>query len=387
MRPILIVSLAFWLVPADGWSQTDSFAQNFKSFKDIAPGVDFYAASREQVIPFQKPVAEARQRLGTFLGELAPGAVVVCSTLAQKDTVSEARLLRMGYRWALIQLTLEASNQEMLARIKGQQGGEVPERLLQRLQNPTPEMKQMASARLVSTTAQRAAYAILMTTLAPEKPFRTSRLDDVARSPLADWLDMGLVGHASGVPLNLRFLQDRIEEAFPIEDILGMSRPFVVPDENSSGGGGGGGGMFVVRMGDGAPSGAGGAAAAAGASGAQAQGSERGSGGGGGGGGGRRGGPAVLPKDVQDRMMFDGQASTFFAFLVEKISVEKVKKLVQSGREGKDVREILTQPDMLGPDMEKVELAWIEWLKAQKAEPERMIRMSGNPSQAPAPPR
>jgi hypothetical protein len=385
MRPILIVSLAFWLVPADGWTQADSFAQNFRSFKDIVPGVDLYAASREQVTPFQKPLAEARQRLGTFLGaELAPGAVVVCSTLAQKDTVSEARLLRMGYRWALIQLTLEATNQEMLARIKAQQGGEVPERLLQRLQNPTPEMKQMANARLVSTTAQRAAYAILVTTLAPEKPFRTSRLEDVARSPLADWLDMGLVGHASGAPLNLRFLQDRIEEAFPIEDILGMSRPFVVPDENSSGGGGG---MFVVRMGDGAASGAGGASGAAGASRAQVQGSERGGGGGRDGGGGGRRGPAVLPKDVQDRMMFDGQASSFFAFLVEKISVEKVKKLVQSGREGKDVREILTQPDMLGPDMEKSELAWIEWLKTQKAEPERMIRISGNPSQAPGSPR
>jgi hypothetical protein len=84
--------------------------------------------------------------------------------------------------------------------------------------------------------------------------------------------------------------------------------------------------------------------------------------------------------------MFDGEASSFFAFLVEKTGIEKVKKLVQSGREKKDVREILVQPDMLGPDMEKVELEWIEWLKAQKAEPERMIRMSTNPSGPPGPP-
>ena len=69
--------------------------------------------------------------------------------------------------------------------------------------------------------------------LAKQKEFRSSRLDDTGRSPLTDWLDIGLAAYVSeSANSNLKFLQDRMEEAFPLEDVLGMVRPFVVPGEN-----------------------------------------------------------------------------------------------------------------------------------------------------------
>ncbi len=65
-------------------------------------------------------------------------------------------------------------------------------------------------------------------------------------------------------------------------------------------------------------------------------------------------------------MLFDGQATTFFSFLLEKIGIDKVKELVKQAQEGKESREYLSKPDVLGPDFGKIEEAWTAWVKAQK---------------------
>jgi hypothetical protein len=380
MRSLLTVAVVLWSTLALAFPQGDSFTRNFKAYKEIAKDIDFYAAAREQVTPFEKPVREARQRLALFLGtDLTRGAVVICSSLEQRDSVNEAKVLRMGYKWVIIQLTPEATTQDILARMKAQMGGQVPPGVLDRMRNQTPEMKTAALTRLVANTVQRVGYAILTTTSAPDKPFRSSRADDVARSPLADWLDVGIVAYGAGGPApNLRLLQERIEEAFPIEDVIVMSRPFVVPG-TEGGGGGGGGNMVFTRAGAGGgqgaqPSGAGAGQGAPGGAGAQVAtmtvtGGQAGGSGPGGGGGGGRGGRNAMPKDVQDRMMFDAQAASLFSYIIEKGGIEKVKALVQASQEKKDLREMLIRPDFLGTDMEKLESDWQAWVKAQKGDP------------------
>ncbi len=362
---------------ASAQPQTDNFTKNFKSFKDISIGVDFYAGSKSDVIPFEKLVAEARRRLSVFLGnDLARGAVVICSTLEQKDSVSEAKLLRRGYRWVLIELTAEANAQQALARIRAESGGQVPAAVLQRFQNPSPEMKAAGDARLVSSVVQRMAYATIMTTLAPDRPFRASRVDDMARSPLPDWLDVGLASYAVGGPgFNLRFLKERIEEAFPLEDVLTMSRPFVAP---GTGGGGGGQANFVQA----APGGAGGGGARVEMSSPPAGGQASS----GGGGGRQRGGGMNLSKDVQDRMLFDAEASTFFSYLVAKAGVEKTRGIVSLSLENKDSLDVLGRSDALDKDLEKVEQDWQAWVKQQQADgPPGNIRMISGPDRTPAP--
>jgi hypothetical protein len=92
-----------------------------------------------------------------------------------------------------------------------------------------------------------------------------------------------------------------------------------------------------------------------------------GGGGGFGGNGGRGGAQRNLPKDEQDRMLFDGQASTFFSYLIEKIGIEQVKQLVKQAVEGKESREFITQPDVLGTDFSKIEEDWVNWVKTLKA--------------------
>ena len=62
-------------------------------------------------------------------------------------------------------------------------------------------------------------------------------------------------------------------------------------------------------------------------------------------------------------MLFDGQASTFFSYLIEKIGIEKIKRAYPAGEEGKESREFITQPDVLGPDFEKIEADWATWVK------------------------
>ncbi len=349
-------------------SQTDNFTKNFNAYKEIAFKIDFYAGGRGDVAPFEKPVKEARERLAAFLGnDLPRGAVVICSSLEQRDTVSEARLLRMGYRWVLIELTPEAAAQQMIARIKAQSGGQVPAGLLERLQNRTPERKAADEARLVNSVAQRMAYALVTTTLAPDKPYRSSRADDVGRSPLPDWLDVGIASYAAGGPgFNVRFLKDRLDEAFPLEDVVSMSRPFVVPGEDS-----GGGDRFFMRGGQG-----GGGSAPAGP-GSVPAGSVVGGGQG-------RGGGMNLPKDVQDRMMFDAEASSFFAFIIEKAGLDKVKRLVDEARQGREPADLLGQQEMLGRELEKIEEDWRAWVKDLKVEPPpRSSRSTTGPGRPP----
>ena len=74
----------------------------------------------------------------------------------------------------------------------------------------------------------------------------------------------------------------------------------------------------------------------------------------------------VLPKDEQDRMLFDGQASTLFSYLIEKIGIEKMKQLIGQAQEGKESREFLTQPDVLGSNFSKMEEDWAGWVKSLK---------------------
>jgi hypothetical protein len=73
-----------------------------------------------------------------------------------------------------------------------------------------------------------------------------------------------------------------------------------------------------------------------------------------------------MPKDEQDRMLFDGQSSTFFAYLMEKVGIEKVRALIQFAREGKESREFIVQPDVLGADFEKIEGDWAAYVKSLK---------------------
>jgi hypothetical protein len=365
----MAAAMALLVLTAGFAQQQDSFTKNFRAFKDVVPGIDFYAAARNDVAPLEQPVREARERLSTFLGkDLTRGALVICSSLEQRDSVGEPRLLRMGYRWALIQLTPEVTNQQRLAQIKAQMGGMVPPELLARLQNPSPDMRAAFLSRVVGSLVQKVANATLVTTLTPEREFRSSRLDDMGRSPLADWIDIGLLSYAAGTAPNLRFLQDRMEEAFPLEDVISMSRPFIVP--NIDGGSGGGGQMRIVTAGGRGP---GGSQQAGPGEGRQTQMVVPGGGSGGmrsgdrgGDSGGMRGGAMNLPKDVQDRMLFDAQASSFFSYLIQKVGIEKCKTLVRANRENQNARNLVLRPDMLGPDIDAIEKDWQDWLKKQK---------------------
>jgi hypothetical protein len=94
-----------------------------------------------------------------------------------------------------------------------------------------------------------------------------------------------------------------------------------------------------------------------------------------------------MSKDVQDRMTFDGQAAAFFAYVMQKAGFDKLKALCQASREDKDIRQMLLQPDYFGPDMEKTETEWQAWVKAQKAEPPGIIRITGPGAVPPAAPK
>ena len=75
-----------------------------------------------------------------------------------------------------------------------------------------------------------------------------------------------------------------------------------------------------------------------------------------------------MSKDEQDRMLFDPQSATFFSFMLQKFGLEKMKELVKEAREGKESREFITRRDVLGPDFEKIESEWVDWIKTQKPE-------------------
>ncbi len=369
-RTILGFGFLLLIVSSSALGSQEEGFKDFTRFRGIVPGVDFFASNRAAVTPFEKPVADTRQRLADLLGKnLPPGAIFVCSTLAQKDAVYEPRALKMGFTWLLSVLTPEARADEMMQRIKAQMaqaGGDtsgLAERM-ERMRSRSAEMRPMLEAGMARDAARQTAFALLQATLAPETEFRLSRVDDMGRSPLPDWLDIGIASYASGAGTNVRFLQQHLEEIFPLEDMLTMSRPFVAPGSE------GGGGMMVFRTersggGNGAPAGGDQAGPAGAASGA------------------RTGGPRNLPKDQQDRMMFDGQAAAFFTYLVEKAGIDKVKEVVRVALQDKDTAEAVKAIPTIGADLDKVEEDWTGWVKTQKPEPGPEFRMRTGGSERP----
>jgi hypothetical protein len=390
-----LASAAVFLTLFAGLSlaQENPFSKNFKFFKkDVAPGIDYFAGNQNDIEPYIKPVVGARAKIGDFLGkELSRGAIFVCSTVAQKDAVYDVKVFKSGYKWYLIQLTPEAQREERTARQQasaaqrqaaaaagqdqgggqgqaGQRGGQG--QTSQRggqgqagqrggqdqggrggMGNPSPDMRAAQEARAAGTLAMQMGYATLMTTLDDELYYRVSRVEDVGKSPLVDWLDIALVAYATGTSNTyLKFLQDNMDSAFAIEDVLSMNRPFVVQQDSGSGGGAGGGNPGAAMMGAG-----GGAGAGSGAGGDRGQ-------SGGGRGGGR--GNAPLPKDIQDRQLFDAQAATFFDYLIEKVGIDKAKEVVRQNMQGKEP--IAVVESFLGSDFDKVEKDWQTWLKTLK---------------------
>ena len=388
IRPVIVgfVLLATLGIQSAQAQQAATF-KRFTAFKQLVADVDFYASNRQIVTPYEKPVAETMARLKALLGEGIPkGAIFICSTLQQKDSIYEPMVLKAGYEWTLTAITSEARMQEMMERIKSQMGGELPADIMTRIRNRPPEMAAEAEKQMVVSTAQQVAYAVIQTAMDKELRFRSSRLDDMSKSPLPDWLDIGIAAYASSSQQNLSYLQQHMDQTFPLEDVIAMSRPFVASTTQGGGGAGGEGGRGgMTRTGEGnssgMPGGMPGGTSGGMPSGGFGQGMPQGgfggrggtgsgmngSGGFGGNGGQRGGGQRVIPKDEQDRMLFDGQASTLFAYIVEKLGVEKVKRLIQYVHEGKESREFLSQPDALGPDFEKLEEDWIAWVKGQKA--------------------
>jgi len=367
--PRAALSWAFLLLSlcSSAFALQDESFKDFNRFKGTVPGVDFFASNRGVVTPFEKPIAETRERLANLLGQNPPpGAIFVCSSLAQKDAVYEPRALKMGYNWILSVLTPEARTDEMMARLK-QSGVELTPERLERMRSRNTEMRPMLEAGLARQAARQMVFAVLQTTLAPDKEYRLSRVDDMGRSPLPDWLDIGVASYASGGGTNVGFLQQHLEEVFPLEDMLTMSRPFVAPGSDV------GGGPMVIRMerpGGGSGGSAGGdqVVAPGGAQGGAPGGAQ-------GGAGMRMGGPRSLPKDQQDRMMFDGQAATFFTFLLEKAGIDKLKEVLAAAREGKDALAAIKAIPALGTDLDKVEEEWTNWVKTQKPDPSQEFRM------------
>lgn len=377
IRPIITAFLFFAVLGINSAQaqQTVQF-KRFASFKQVVAGIDFYASSRQTIAPYEKPAAEAIARLKALLGtELPKGAIFICSTLEQKDSIYEPMILKRGYAWTLALNTPDVRVQEMMARVKSQMGGQVPAELLERFKNRQPEMLADAEKQMATTMAQQISYAVLQTLLDKELRYRSSRLDDMGKSPLPDWLDIGIASYASDTTYNLSYLQEHMDQTFPMEDLIAMSRPFVASsysDQGRSGGGGGDrGGMTrmggVEGEGGGFPQGMPQGMQQGGFSGRGMNGGGFGGGGFGGNGGQRGGGQRNIPKDEQDRMLFDGQASTFFAYLIDKAGIEKVKQLVKQAVEGKESRAFVTQMDVLGPDFSKIEEAWAGWVKNLKA--------------------
>jgi hypothetical protein len=365
--------------------------KNFVTFKQLVPGIDFFASNRQAVAPYEKPAAEVMMRLKSlFKDDLPKGAIFICSNLAQKDAVYEPVVLKKGYGWTLTAVTSEVRMQEVMERMKAQMaqmGGNIPAEIRQRLQNRQPtEMMANAEKQMVDSMVQNIAYAVLQSMLGENIQFRSSRVDDVGKSPLPDWLDIGIAAYASNSKSSLTYLQQNMEQTFSLEDVLSMSRPFVAVSSDQGGGGrnrggdsDGGQGMPRMNGGGGFPSGGfpgggmpgGGMPGGGFPGGGMAQGTGRTGGGAGrggfsGNGGGPNGMQRNLPKDEQDRMLFDGQSSTLFAYLIEKAGIEKIRELIQYVREGKESREFIITPEVLGPDFEKIEGDWAAWVKSQK---------------------
>lgn len=62
-------------------------------------------------------------------------------------------------------------------------------------------------------------------------------------------------------------------------------------------------------------------------------------------------------------MIFDGQASTFFTFLLEKVGIEKIRELIKATQEGVEGRDFVAREDMLGDDFRRIEQQWTEYVQ------------------------
>ena len=374
-RVALLIVLA--LTPAVALCETAGF-KSFNRFPGLVPGVDFFARSKAAAAPFTQPVANTHQRLETLFGSNLPkGAIFVCSSQKEKDSVWEPRALKLGYGWVLTVLTPEAQMDDFLSRMK-QMGVEISPERLERMRSRMAQGGGGPGGGPAAATSRQMVQAVLQVMLAPEKQYRSSRLDDVGRTPLPDWLDMGIAGYAAGGPTGVGYLQQHLEESFTIDDLLTMSRPFVAPVTGQSSSGGG---PFVRSAGGGsrASNGGGENQVMAPPQGMPASGPAPGADSPAGGGSRRTAaGFPGLSKDQQDRMLFDNQASAFFGYVLEKVGLERTKELISWAREGKEPRDFLGRPDVLGSDFDKMEEEWVNWVKTQKPDPSEM-RMDRGP--------
>ncbi len=106
-----------------------------------------------------------------------------------------------------------------MARLKAQLGDQIPADRLERIRANAAQRRGAAEAGITRTTARNMAFAVLQVTLRPDQAFRSSRVDDMTRSPLPDWLDMGIASYAAPGGINLRYLQEHLDEAFPLDDV------------------------------------------------------------------------------------------------------------------------------------------------------------------------
>ena len=411
-RSVITVSIvALLTLPLSAWAQPATY-KGFNRYSGLVEGVDFYAAKKSLVEPYGKPVAEAVERMKHLLGDALPkGCIFICSTLEQKDAIYEPMILKLGYEWTLPVESPEIQAEEMMARMKSMMGDDMPAEFLEQFKSRAPSMAAAAESRMVQETVRRVAYAVIQTSFAENLRYRSSRLNDMAKSPLPDWLDIGIGVYVAGEDPYRSYLLQNMDKTFSIEDILTMSRPFVASTFLQNGSSGGGGGSFGSRgggsRGDGQgfpPGGFGGMSPGGappagfgngqgfppggfggmGPGGAPPAGFGNGQGfppggfGGMGPGGappaGSDGGPQgrpqrTLPKDEQDQMLFDGQSSTFFAFMLEKLGMEKVRELIRAVNDKVEGRDFLARSDMLGEDYGQTEQAWIDWVQAQPPEP------------------
>ena len=379
--------LTFMLGVVYSNTRTVSF-RNFNSFLDVAPGVDFFAANRQLVTPYEEAVNEAIARLKYLLGDDLPmGAVFICSSLAQRDSLYEPVVMRQGYSWVLITETPEVQMGRQMESIRSQIGDNLPEEIRQRMSNMSFELPpdaMMNNRQATSAMARNIAFAILQVVTNSENfNFRASRVEDVGKSTLQDWLDIGIGAYVSGDRSAVRYLQENLDMAFPTEDVLFMSRPFVPQAEQRLGGGGFGGGQgmaqmlqqmgdnpeflqMMQQMGGAKPKGEGGGQA-----------KPRGDGGRGGQGGQGGGSPKGKPeggsapqlsKDEQDQLLFDGQSITFFDYFLENFGIEKMRELIEHTKEGNESWNFLVQPDIMGRDFSKIESDMNEWIMKQEVE-------------------
>jgi hypothetical protein len=395
---ITALFLVFLFSPQFIWAQQAEKFKSFNKYSGLVPGIDFFASKRQSAEPYEKPVTQAIEKLQTLLGENLPkGAIFICSTLEQKDSIYEPMILKMGYSWVLSLESQEIQAEEMMARMKSMMGeDEIPAEIMERFKSRQSDMMVSANTRMVNDTLRKIANAIIQTSFAENFRYRSSRVNDIIKSPLPDWLDIGIAVYAMGDDPNLSYLLQNMEQTFPIDDVLTMSRPFVASlflqdldgGSNSEGFGsrGRGGGDFEGSQGfpSGGFGGSGQGGFPQGGFSGRGQGDfpQGGFGGRGGGSsgetGGQRGGrQRTIPKDEQDQMIFDGQASTFFVFLLEKVGIEKIQELIQAVQEGVEGRDFIAREDMLGDDFRRIEQQWMEYV--ENLEPRPAFPGSGMP--------